>query len=202
MELDLPYATTFRDERSSTSVKPNPRAAVLRDYFHAKDENRPHLLGAVFAAEAVLRVNNKAASIAFPETTEGAEAIGDVLVRRFAQTYENIYSFYMSCPRTEATDFSCDWLVGMTEKDSRSVRVGCGRYDWTFADQSPELATRLVITIEAMQVLPPSEFEPVFAWLARLTYPWSSPKAALDLAPHIELLAPVLHYLGRDAAGA
>jgi hypothetical protein len=177
-------------------------AAVLRGYFHAKDENRPYMLSDVFSAKAELRVNNNAANITFPAVTHGREAIGEVLVRRFAQTYENIYSFYMARPPSEATQFSCDWLVGMSEKDSENVRVGCGRYDWTFETESPHLASHLAITIEAMQVLPPSQFAPIFAWLKQLNYPWSSAAAVRKIAPSVEMLAPVLQYLGRNDGGA
>ena len=31
---------------------------VLRDYFHAKDENRPYLLDRVFTSDASLHINN------------------------------------------------------------------------------------------------------------------------------------------------
>ncbi len=176
--------------------------AVLRGYFCAKDENRPHVLSDVFSDDAELQVNNIAAKITFPALTRGREAIAEVLVRRFAQTYENIYSFYMARPPMEATQFSCDWLVGMSEKDSKNVRVGCGRYDWTFQTDSPRLATHLAITIQAMQVLPPRQFEPIFAWLKQLNYPWSSAAKAKEAAPSIEMLAPVLQYLGRNERGA
>lgn len=169
--------------------------AVLRGYFHAKDENRPHLLDNVFAADSHVRVVNKAASIGFPAHTVGREEIADVLVRRFNQAYENIYSFYLASPPPQASAFSCDWLVGMTEKDSAQVRVGCGRYDWTFQAEAPQLATDLVITIEAMEVFPPSEFEKVFAWLGKLDYPWSSPAEAVRHAPGVQGLDPVLRYL-------
>jgi len=124
------------------------------------------------------------------------------LVRRFAQTYENIYSFYMARPPGQATRFLCDWLVGMSEKERQHVRVGCGRYDWTFQTESPQLASHLVITIHAMQVLPPGQFDSIFAWLRQLDYPWSSAAAAMKLAPSVEMLAPVLQYLGRNEGGA
>ena len=121
-----------------------------------------------------------------------------MLVRSFAQTYENVYSFYMASPPAEATEFSCAWLVGMTEKEGKSVRVGCGRNDWTFQSEVPRLASRLVITIEAMQVLPPNHFEPVIAWLQQLSYPWASSSEVAKLAPNLDPLAPVLQYLGRQ----
>jgi hypothetical protein len=49
-----------------------------------------------------------------------------------------------------------------------------------------------------MQVLPQSQFAPIFAWLEQLSYPWSSAAAAKHLAPSVEMLAPVLQYLGRN----
>ena len=180
----------------SLPSRPSPRA-VIRGYFHAKDENRPHVLSDVFSADAVLEVVNNATNIAFPAATHGREAIAEVLVRRFTQTYENIYSYYLASPPEEASHFSCAWLVGMTEREGKNVRVGCGRYDSTFQTESPHLASHLVITIEAMQTLPPSQLEPVFAWLEQLNYPWSSAAEVARLAPNLELLAPVLQYLGR-----
>jgi hypothetical protein len=170
-------------------------AAVLRMYFHAKDENRPWLLDRVFADNAKLEVINRSSAIAFPAVTVGREAIADVLVRDFGRVHENVYSFYMARPPAGAARFSCDWLVCMSEKDSRSVKVGCGRYDWVFEPQPPGLARELTIAIETMQVLPPSQSAAVNAWIGRLPYPWASAKAAVDLAPPIEALAPVLEYL-------
>ena len=38
--------------------------SVLRTYFHGKDENRPHLLRGVFAANATLQVVNRVGTIA------------------------------------------------------------------------------------------------------------------------------------------
>jgi len=180
---------------------PSPEA-VLRGYLHAKDENRPLLLQDVFAEDARLQVSNKAMNIAFPAFTHGREAIADVLVRRFNQTYENIYSFYMARPPAEATKFSCDWLVTMSEKDSRSVRVGCGRYEWELQGSSPYLASQLHVSIEVMRLLPSAKLEEVFAWVRLLSYPWSSAAESLKFAPSIESLAEVLQYLGRNASDA
>ena len=174
---------------------------VLLTYVRAKDENRPHLLAGVFAPDATLEVRNKSSAIAFPAVTAGREAIADVLVRSFAKSYENVYTFYMARPTAEATDIACDWLVCMTEKDSGSVRVGCGRYDWTLQADPPGLASRLVISIEAMQVLAPDQFEPVFAWVRSMDYPWTFADAAVRDAPQLPALAPVLDYLARGERG-
>ncbi len=101
--------------------------AVLRRYFHAKDENRPHILDDAFASDAELVVANHTTTINFPAVTAGRAAIADVLVRTFGQTYENVYSFYLQRPIGPTREFSCDWMVAMTEKATGAVRVGCGR---------------------------------------------------------------------------
>ena len=180
------------------SRSPSSPESVLRDYFHAKDENRPHLLAGVFSLDARLTVRNKAGNIAFPAATQGRAAIADVLVRRFNQTYENIYSFYMARPPAVAEAFSCDWLVGMSEKDSNSVRIGCGRYDWSFESGGRCVATTLVIAIEAMLVLEPQTAGVLLPWLLGLSYPWSCPEEVVMSAPRLDALAPVLDYLNRD----
>jgi hypothetical protein len=173
----------------------SPPEDVLRNYFHAKDENRPHLLERVFEPGAELVVVNHADTISFPARTVGREGIADVLVRNFAQTYENVYSFYMRRPHEEVDAFSCDWLVAMSDKQSKCARVGCGRYDWSFGEAPPRLATRLTITIHAMQVLAPADLAPVLAWVQRLHYPWCTAQEVRRTAPGIELLAPVLQQL-------
>jgi len=173
---------------------------VLRDYFHAKDENRPHLMRQVFCEEALLRMEVKSEAIAFPAVTRGLPAISEVLVSRFAQSYENVYSFYLSRPAGDVEAFGCDWLVGMSVKGSGELRVGCGRYDWRFRRGQPLLANVLAITIEQMQVLPAQQADAVFAWLTGLSYPWTSAQAVLAAAPDIPALVPVLQHLGREAA--
>lgn len=170
---------------------------VLRDYFPAKDENRPHQLHGVFAHDACLEIRNRSEEIHFPSATRGIDAIADVLVRRFNQTYENIYSFYMARPSADATEFSCDWLVGMTEKESKRVRVGCGRYEWTFRGDDTRVATCLVITIDQMLLLPAEAATEVRTWLLSLSYPWASVVAA-TAAPFPVILEPVVAFLGRE----
>lgn len=183
---------------SETIAGTGPQA-VLRNYLHAKDENRPHILERVFEPNAELVVVNHASTISFPARTAGREAIADVLVRNFGLTYENVYSFYLCRPPASAIAFSCGWLVAMSEKQSKSARVGCGRYDWTFAEATPNLATHLTITIEAMQILSAGEFAAVLRWVQALTYPWSTAEEVASTAPAIEALAPVLRYVADEA---
>jgi hypothetical protein len=170
---------------------------VLRNYFHAKDENRPHLLDDVFASNAELVIRNRSENISFPALTHGRSAIAEVLVRNFTLANENVYSFYLSRPPLGVREFSCPWLVGMSERSSGQVRVGCGTYEWAFQPDDPHMACRLVVTIEAMQVLPSAESEPVFAWLRAQHYPWSSPGAARHGMPANELLFPISQFLSR-----
>lgn len=176
--------------------------AVLRGYFHAKDENRPHLLEDVFTSNAELVIRNQSTNIAFPALTQGRSAIAEVLVRSFALAYENVYSFYLRCPAAGVHEFTCPWLVGMSERSSGQLRVGCGLYEWGFEPHAPHLTDRLVVTIEAMQVLPFTEFEPVFGWLRALNYPWSSSEAALQALPASDLLLPIAGFLSRHVAVA
>ena len=168
---------------------------VLRNYFHAKDENRPHMLEGVFVAAAELGIVNNSSTIAFPSRTSGREAIADVLVRNFARTYENIYSFYLGRPLGTLRQFECPWLVVMSERESRTPRVGCGRYLWSFDHSATGLATRLTITIDAMQVLQPSELAGVLEWAGRLSYPWCTGAAAIRSIPAQEALAPLARHL-------
>jgi hypothetical protein len=172
---------------------------VLRAYLHAKDENRPHLMARVFSENATLETVVKTGAISFPPISRGLPAIADVLVRKFAQAYENVYSFYLERPQSNAPSdrFSCDWLVGMSEKESGNARVGCGRYDWQFQREAPCLADRLVITIEAMQVLSPDFLEPVLRWLTGLPYPWCPAQTVLATAPEIAELDAVFRYIRR-----
>ena len=181
---------------------PDPRIALLADYIRAKDENRPHLIGQVFSDTACLEMCVKTDAISFPAISQGSATIADVLVRRFNQTYENIYTFYLDRPiagsATPPAVFACDWLVGMSEKATGHVRVGCGRYEWVFRqDAFPPRVERLAITIEAMQTLPAASLPHILHWLLPLDYPWSSASAVRAFAPKLPLLEPVLDYLGR-----
>ena len=173
----------------------SPTGHVLRDYFHAKDENRPALLTGVFSADAELEMVVRTDAIAFPARTRGRDDIARVLVTGFAETYENVRSFYLAPPPSDAEPFACAWLVGMSQRADGSPRVGCGRYDWRFEHKLPHRATRLVITIDAMQVLPPERLASTLGWLRRLSYPWSSAAEVLAALPATADLDPIRRHL-------
>lgn len=175
--------------------------SLIRTYIRAKDDNRPHLMPHAFAQDATLTMTVKSDAIAFPGRSEGVQAISDVLARRFGQAYDNVYTFCVgdAAPALDARSVVCDWLVGMTDKVSGNVRVGCGSYAWQFADTKQGLRVKeLDITIEVMQVLDPRHSPAVMdEWLARLPYPWADAAQVSALAPSLQALAPVLNYLRR-----
>ena len=170
-------------------------------YIRAKDENRPYLTRDAFDDAASLRMVVKTDAITFPPGASGREGITDVLVRGFGQTYENSRTFCLSPPpESERTTFACRWLVGMSAKETRIVRVGCGRYEWIFHRENPHLATSLTITIEVMQLLPPDTLFSVMEWFDQLPYPWCSMPVVSERAPRLEGLDPVLEWLSRENA--
>ena len=176
--------------------------AVMRTYFHAKDENRPHLLDEVFEENAVLHVHNASGAISFPSVTHGHAAIAAVLVSDFNRSYENICSFYLARPPADATSFACAWLVGMTDKSTHDVRVGCGTYEWQLAATPAQLASQLVIRIEVMELLAASRLPQVLAWLRSVRYPWTSAAEILDRAPSLPELTAVLEWIRSRFAAA
>ncbi|WJR74904.1 hypothetical protein [Bradyrhizobium sp. NP1] len=177
----------------------NP-ALSIQTYLRAKDENRPHLMKAAFAASARLEVTSKSDVISFPPVTTGLEAITQVLVRDFGRTYENVYTFCLSDePQQTAGRFKCRWIVGMSDKATGSVRVGCGDYDWSFQRAQPALAEALVISIATMKALPPETLAPVMAWLSGLPYPWCPAAVALETMPGLAELAEIRAFVKQAA---
>lgn len=168
-------------------------------YILAKDGNRPELMRGAFAEEAELEMVVKTGTISFPPFTRGVGAITDVLVTRFGESFENVRTFCLADPPQPGNvTFSCDWLVGMSEKQTGAVRVGCGRYDWSF-EPDRQLASRLRITVEHMETLPPGVLGVVMKWLSALPYPWCAGSLAILNAPPLEQLRRVIRYLERVA---
>jgi len=177
----------------------NTAQRSIQQYINAKDGNRPHLLDQAFTADATLDMVVRTGSISFPGHVEGREAIGDVLVRRFGQTFENVYTFCLGTPPPMAAKaFQCTWLVAMSDKHSGEVRVGCGMYDWQFEPES-NLAEGLTITIEHMATLPATDLAPVMAWASTLDYPWCNVHAVMNGLPDAAGLQAVLQYVAAEA---
>jgi hypothetical protein len=169
---------------------------LIADYVRAKDHNHPYAMSKVFARDARLEMVVHTGSISFPALTEGNDAIADVLARRFAQSYENVHTFCVATPpEGDARHYGCRWLVVMSQKEGRALRVGCGRYDWTFRPGATARVGKLTVTIDQMHTLPPDRLAALMDWVAPLPYPWC-PVAALAVgAPAIEELQRVMDYL-------
>ena len=172
---------------------PTPSQAVST-YILAKDGNRPFLMRRAFAAESELETVVKTDAISFPSSAHGLPTIEDILVRRFNVDYENIYTFCLSRPSDGDRQFTCRWLVGMSAKSDGRVRVGCGRYDWRFGEQTG-LVEKLVITIDVMNAFAATDLAASLNWLSGLPYPWCTPDDALKAMPPIAGLAAIETYL-------
>lgn len=165
-------------------------------YIRGKDRNRPHMLRRAFAPTATVEVVAKTPTISFPSVVTGLDAVTDVFVRKFAATYENVYTFCLASPPSDDSDaFSCDWLVAMSEKQDGAVRVGSGRYDWGFERDGDCRVETLVITIDVMQKLRPDCLRPVMDWVTALPYPWCPAGVAVKSAPNLADLAETMRRL-------
>ena len=174
---------------------------LIANYIRAKDLNRPWLMPTSFAEDARLEMIVKTDAIQFPATTERVGPITDVLVRNFGVENENVYTFCLCPPpKSDAPKFTCPWLVGMSQRDTGSLRVGCGRYDWAFHEKAPRRVRRLDITIDVMVTLPPDCLSTVMPWLGELPYPWCPAKKALYDMPEDNRLLPIARNLQGNAS--
>ncbi|MDY7533895.1 hypothetical protein RGV33_19755 [Pseudomonas sp. Bout1] len=173
----------------------NTAQLAIQHYILAKDGNRPHLLNRAFVPEATLDMVVRTGSISFPPHVEGVGGIGDVLVRRFGRTFENVYTFCLGQPpEAGAKTYQCKWLVGMSDKNTGEARVGCGVYEWQFSAESG-LVEKLTITIEHMKTLPAADLAGVMEWVSGLNYPWCSLEAAVSTAPQSVAVNEVTQFL-------
>ena len=177
-------------------------AELIRRYIRAKDDNRAYLMKRVFAETATLEMVNKSSALSFPARTEGLAEITETFIRRFAQKYENVYTFCLGpLPDADAAAFSCDWLLGMSEKDGGALRSGCGRYDWRFEPGPDGLVEHLTITIELIPPVAAAHLDPVMDWMAGLPYPWCPHATALAAIPDLADLRPIADHLRARAGG-
>lgn len=173
---------------------------TIEAYILAKDGNRPFLMEKAFAEDAVLEVAVTSGAISFPPTSSGLESIANTLVREFARSYENVHTFCLGSPPShDSAPFSCDWLVAMSEKENRSVRVGYGRYDWHFRSPTRR-AARLKITIQLMESLAPGALVHIMHWVSTLPYPWCPARLALAELPDFPELRSVRQHLANRSA--
>ncbi len=172
-------------------------ADCIAAYILAKDGNRPHLMDAAFTPDATLKMVLHTDAISFPPASHGRTAITDTLVRRFNLKYENIYTLCVGPPPEAGVQaFACDWLVAMSQKQYGAVRIGCGRYDWSFTPTG-ERVRALTITIEDMALMQPDTLAPVMAWVSALPYPWCPRAEFSRTAPRLAGVEQTLQLLDR-----
>ncbi len=171
-------------------------ADAISAYIHAKDGNRPWLMSQAFTDDALLEVDNPTSAVSFPAKVVGRDHISEVLVRRFSLAYENVHTFCLSSPpKLDQQAHTCDWVVGMSDRESGEVRVGCGRYDWHFSSSEECLADSLAIRIETMLVLPQDCLVPIMQWLGEIPYPWCRAQDLKARCPKIEPLGEIARYI-------
>lgn len=172
---------------------------AISAYIRAKDGNRPWLMRQAFTEDARVEIVVNSNAISFPSNATGINAITEILVRRFSRENENVYTLCLSTPpNTSDTLFTCNWLVGMSLRKDGKIRVGCGRYDWSFSSSEQPRANDLKITIEVMQFISPEHLQPIMSWLSELTYPWCSARAAAQGLPRLDELGPISDFLRRS----
>ena len=71
---------------------------AVSTYFYAKDGNRPVLMRRAFAPDVALEMIVKTEAISFPSSARGVEAVEEILCRRFANDFENVYTFCLARP--------------------------------------------------------------------------------------------------------
>jgi hypothetical protein len=179
-------------------------SALIETYIRAKDTNRPHLMSTAFAPDVSLEMVVRAGSISFPPRSLGLDAVTDVLIRQFGRTYENVYTFCLCAPpASDEPQFSCAWLVGMSEKESGGLRLGSGRYAWSFRlERGVRKVCGLKITIDQMSTLPASLVPAAMSWLGQLPYPWCPVETVMETVPRIAEFAHVTGQLEALCAGA
>ncbi|MGB1238296.1 MAG: hypothetical protein ACPG4U_08800 [Pseudomonadales bacterium] len=156
----------------------------VAQYIAAKDNNKPHLMGAVFKSDARLEMLVQTENIDFPSQVEGRAAITATLVRNFNRQFENVYTFCIEDALQVLEDhYCCPWFVCMNDIASGELKVGYGYYRWYFAGEEDgrEKFSRLVIEIESMSVFPPEYAHQCYEWLAEIPYPWCE-KSQLTIA--------------------
>lgn len=151
-----------------------PYKELITAYIQAKDENRPWYLTKVFSSDAVLEMKVESDVIDFPAEVFGREAIPDILVKNFSQTYDNVFTFVFDDSVTyDGMKLSCMWLVIMTKKDDGSLRVGYGKYTWYFKPNSNQfLVPKLRIEIISMNEFPLSFMDSIYNCVEVMPYPW------------------------------
>lgn len=162
-------------------------------YIRAKDRHQPYLMTRVFAEDATLKMVVDTEIVAFPSTTMGLDNITDILVKQFHTRFENVHTVCVTESSIVSDDvLRCTWLVGMTDVESGSLRIGYGVYDWTFGHRAvtdKPCVQHLEIHIKTMIDVSAELTQSVLPWFSSLPHTWVSLSEIALNAPDV----PVIH---------
>ena len=171
--------------------------SLISRYIHAKDSNKPHLMNKTFSDSAELDMVVKTEAITFPQKTFGQTSITDLLVKEFNLNYHNVYTFCVNNSiNKNQQQLSNLWLVAMTDSKTNFHKVGCGRYDWSFNSQKEiKEISKLIITIEHMEIFDAQLENTIFNELAQCSYPWIDNGELLRALPSLPRLGAIKNHL-------
>jgi hypothetical protein len=157
---------------------------LLERYVAAKDGNRPDLMDAIYAPDALLTYSIATDSISFPARTVGLEAITRTLVVEFGRRFTRCRTYYIvdEPPGSDASIPFIPWLVLMREEARSSTRVGKGFYAWTFDHPGTgRLHVKAMhIHIDRMDLVDDADGQLLAALQSPLPYPWLEPATLRD----------------------
>jgi len=173
---------------------------LISRYIRAKDESKPHLMQSVFSENATLSMRVDSDNISFPADTAGVNDMTEVLVHKFNQSYENIYTLCLTDTwQQRSNTVKCRWLVFMSEKNSAVTRVGFGQYDWLFESDGLNLVSHLRIEIEDMQLFSEQLQPEIMSCMNNLSYPWVSTADVLHSMSGVAVLSEVRNKIDQSA---
>jgi hypothetical protein len=175
------------------------RQLLLERYVEAKDLTRPHLMRQIYATDAVLTFSIATDSISFPERVSGVDGITRTLIVDFAAKYNRCKTFYVcdSLPENTETITIVPWLVLMHEAARGCLRVGKGRYEWTFepVGHGGMQVVAMHIHIARMDTVDDADGRLLAAAQSVLPYPWLPPGVMHSRLGTLSETDPALNFL-------
>jgi hypothetical protein len=175
-----------------------PRS-LLERYVEAKDHVRPHMMQAIYAANAVLTFSIATDTISFPHKVVGLDGIIKTLIVDFGTKFSRCKTYYIcdSTPLQEDRIAILPWLVLMRESASSHLRIGKGYYKWTFEERG-DVDTQVAamhIHIETMDIIDDRDGKILHAMQSVLPYPWLPPATLLEKFEQLMQRMPGLEFL-------
>ena len=163
------------------------RKNLIEKYMTAVQSNQTDLIKEVFIHDASLEIKAHTTYVSFPKLTKNAEEVAKVLVKDFGEKYENISTFcFIDTLSNEKDSITCNILICMQEKESKSILLSYGLYVWEFSEGSATKVSKLNIEIEKLLVLNPSQEKIISTWISNLPQYWVERKEVLKSMPSLQ----------------